>query len=59
MRVEEHERERLAGGPRVGAQLAEDDRVVAAEHDRDDAALDERLEALGDLLHRALGVARA
>ena len=56
--VEQHERQRLAGRLGVGAQLAEHDRVVAAEHDRRrPRPPSSGCEALGDLLHRALRVA--
>ena len=56
MRVEQDERERAVLA-RVGAQLAEHDRVVAAEDDRRRARVDDRAELVGDLAGRARGVA--
>ena len=58
VRVEQDERE----GPvhrGVRAQLAEHDRVVAAEHDRRDPGAQDGLELRRDLGDRARGVARA
>ena len=55
VRIEQHQRDRpVHGGLR--AQLAEHDRVVAAEHDRHDARAKQRLEPLRDLLGRALAL---
>jgi hypothetical protein len=56
VRVEQDERHRavLAG---MGAQLAEHDRVVAAQDDRHDPRVEDRRQAVGDLPQRAVDVA--
>ena len=56
MGVEVDERQRAVPGS-VGAELGERDRVVAAEHDREHAGVDERAEALLGQLVRADRVA--
>ena len=50
--VEQHERHRTVHRV-LGAQLAEHDRVVAAEHQRHDPGLEQRPQAGVDLLGRA------
>ena len=57
MGIEQHDAERSVDGG-VRAQLAEHDRVVAAERDRRRAGAQHRLELRGDLLRGALRVAR-
>ena len=49
VRVEQNHADRLSGGGGVRAQLAQDDRVVAAQHERDRARGQHRREAVGDL----------
>ena len=49
--VEQHERHRAVRGV-LGAELAEDDRVIAAEHERHDPRREQRPELLVDLLGR-------
>ncbi len=56
VRVEQHQRHRAVDGV-LGAELAEHDRVVAAEDERHDPGLEQGAKARVDLLGRAQGVA--
>ena len=58
VRVEQHDADRPVHRG-LGAQLAEHDRVVAAEHQRHRAGREQRGEPVGDLRRGALRVARA